>query len=118
MNARGAQERILTARDFEQVFGEEISAEISRLVAAFDFRYAEVGTEERDRYLLEILKRLGDANLAAAGPHRLPQWETGWGENLENLEKNEADPLLPKIFREVRRFALAAAIYQAADEKF
>lgn len=98
MKKTNAKEKILTAQDFERVFGEKVSGEISGLIASADFRYLEVGEEERDQYLLAILKRLLSDNLVEAGPHRLRHWEVGWGENLEALQKNETDALAPRYF--------------------
>jgi hypothetical protein len=98
MKETNVKEKILTAQDFEKVFGEKIGKGISRLVASANLRYLEIVGKERDRYILEVLKRLLGDSLTVSGPHRLWQWEAGWSENLEALKKRETDALTPRYF--------------------
>jgi len=88
----------LTVEDFEGVLGEKLSAKVGELIRSAEFRYREVTEAERDGYLLEIMKRLFDDTLMKAGPHRLQQWESGWGENLDALKKKEGNALAPRYF--------------------
>jgi len=91
-------QHILTKKDFEEVLSEKLSENINKLIASSDFRYRELTDKERDQCLLEIMRRLLRNDVITAGPHRLDQWETGWGENLEALQKTEAGALTPRYF--------------------
>ncbi len=47
-------------------------------------RYEELTTEERDAYIVEVVDLLLHGDLPTAGEHRLPEWEAGWVEALED----------------------------------
>ena len=46
--------------------------------------YEELTVEERDEYILDVVGLLLHGNPPVAGEHRLPEWEAGWAEALEN----------------------------------
>ena len=82
---------ILTTRDFEEAFGDKISDRVSKTIEKYSLEYYELTNEERDLRLLVIMRTLLDPNLGKSGEHRAEEWETGWLENLRDLESG-ADP--------------------------
>ena len=57
---------------------------------------------ERNELLDHIESVIFSGEFKVSGPHRKPDWEAGWGENLANLESaqspNVSSELLPKYF--------------------
>ena len=93
----------LGLEDFARLFGtsvEKLPERCRTMIAEHDFRYQVLSGEERDRVLLDVLKRIdsGQFTTTAEGKSR---WETGWAENLESFRKNGRDlsKLVPKYIR-------------------
>jgi SAM-dependent methyltransferase len=96
--------KCLGADDFASTFDMEarfLPKPCLQTIAESDFRYEETAGAERDRCLLEALKILENGGLSVSGPERLPQWEEGWKENLEEFSKSNFDfnRLKPKYYR-------------------
>jgi SAM-dependent methyltransferase len=62
----------------------------------------ELSDSERDDLLDHIESLILSGEFKVSGPHRKPDWEAGWGENLANLASAESSDvefeLLPKYF--------------------
>lgn len=96
--------KCLCADDFASTFDMDVRSlpqPCLKTMAAADFRYQEVVGSERDACILEALKKLDHADLSVSGPERLPQWEDGWQENLDEFVESHYDfnRLKPKYYR-------------------
>ena len=94
----------LTLEDFARSFGttvEDIPDDCRELIAKTDFRYKILVEEERDKVLLDVLKKIDSGQLTVAGKEKRVIWEKGWSENLQNfLQKNYGiNELIPKYYR-------------------
>ena len=89
----------LTIEDFEEAFGDKLSNFVKSKIEEYDFSYVELEQGERDHLLLTILKSLDAPSITRSGPHRINDWERGWGENRDEFEEtNKYDSLIPKYF--------------------
>lgn len=87
----------VTADEFEGLLETRLSPEARQRWQAAGLEYHELSPEERDRYLLDVLEVLVSGQPPAAGEHRLPAWEAGWGENLQALRAGGAtEALVPR----------------------
>ena len=95
---------ILTAEDFALLFGTNL-ADVTRrcgdLIRNGDFRYRIIEGPERDRLILQVLKKIFSSDLSKAGEERQPDWEEGWKENLNEFlfSKYDVGRLIPKYFK-------------------
>ena len=94
----------LELSDFAELFGtspEAISPTCRAMIKAGDFRYRRLVGVERDRMLVDVLKRLDSDPVSTARPDALDRWEQGWGENLVEYERSGGDErfLVPKYIR-------------------
>lgn len=94
----------LTLEDFARLFGttiDDIPDDCRELIAEMDFRYRKLSGDERDKVLLDILKKIGSGQLTVVGKKKKVIWEKGWSENLQNfLQKNyDINELTPKYYR-------------------
>ena len=85
--------------DVEQIIGEPLPDFLqSRCRAAF-LQYQSLTPEERDGYILNVVRDLLQRDMPTAGKHRLSDWERGWQENLDLVT---TDPkrlaLIPKYY--------------------
>ncbi len=88
---------VLTIEDFEQALQAPLSPALREQLRQADLRFAEITPEERDRYILEVVEVLAGQGHSAAGEKRLPEWESGWGQNLtEFLQTSRVESLIPK----------------------
>ena len=64
-----------------------------------DFKINNIDNKIKDELVLEIIKMVYHSPLKESGPHRLPEWEKGWSENLEKLNQTEdLSSLIPGYF--------------------
>jgi transketolase len=94
----------LTLDDFARLFGttiDDIPDDCRGLIAKTDFRYRKLSANERDKVLLDVLKKIDSGQLTVAGKEKKVTWEKGWSENLQNfLEKNyDINKLTPNYYR-------------------
>lgn len=66
-----------------------------------DFSFRDIDGEERDKVLLEVLRKVTAEENLPVGPLRQEQWEAGWEENLRLLQATPDDlsVLDPKYYR-------------------
>lgn len=94
----------LTIDDFARLFGTiaaDIDDSCKELIDTTDFRYERLSGAERDKVILNILKRIDSADLVVSGDDRKPDWEKGWAENLHDFIDSGYDvsKLVPKYFK-------------------
>ncbi|MHB1011370.1 MAG: class I SAM-dependent methyltransferase [Desulfobacteria bacterium] len=90
--------------DVARMFGttkEDLGEECVARLAGMDLRYRSIDGTERDELILRILKRIDEGGIPASGEERQPDWERGWGENLEEFVRSgyDVEALVPKYFR-------------------
>lgn len=94
----------LDGRSFAAAVGcaeAELPPDLRARIAASDFRYSPLTPDERDRTILEVLKRIDGGELSRVGEHRQEIWEKGWEENLEAFaaEGFNLEALVPRFVR-------------------
>ncbi len=89
--------------EFASLFGcsvNELPQDCAKWIQSHNFRYYVTEGVERDRILLDVLKKVDSNVLTIAGQERQSAWEKGWGENLEAFLKNgDVSKLVPKYVR-------------------
>lgn len=82
--------------------------------AGNDFTLNKVIGEQRDSLILQIINRVYHTPLKESGAHRLPEWERGWGENLDKLmQSDDASVLIPGYFSANPICRIGSDLYQA-----
>src|SRR3990170_3999141 len=106
-----AKHQAITLSDFADIFGtslDKIPERCREVVRKSDFRYRMMEGSEREEVFLRVLKTLNSESLKVSGPHRKPDWEKGWSENLQNFRANRSDlnQLIPGFVKqkEIVRF--------------
>jgi hypothetical protein len=88
----------ITSSELEEMWKGKLSPRLCTRVAEENLQYRRLTHDERDAALRRVMGALIDPP-AAAGPHRLDDWEAGWSENLTMLEKTRSlDSVVPKYF--------------------
>jgi hypothetical protein len=89
----------ITVSDFEDIFGEPASDFLREKIQNLEFSYQYLSEQERDTLFLVITKELKNPNIKKSGPHRISDWQNGWGANRkEFVETNQYESLIPKYF--------------------
>lgn len=99
-----SQQCQVTLEDFARAFGTEkddISQDVRDLIDEIDFTYQKVSHEERDRVILDILKKLDSNQFSKVGQERKEIWSNAWSEYLNAfIESNYSlEALNPKFMK-------------------
>jgi len=94
----------VTLEDFARSFGttvEDIPDDCRELIAKSDFRYEILTGEERDKVILDVLKKIESDQQIIGAPERQTAWEKGWEENLKDFVNSGYDlnRLVPRFIR-------------------
>lgn len=94
----------LTLEDFARLFGttiDDIPDDCRELIAKTDFRYRKLSANERDKVLLDVIKKIESDQQIIGAEERQGVWAKGWAENLEDFIKSGYDlnKLIPKFIR-------------------
>lgn len=91
-------QRVISRSDLEAAWESIFSPWLSDRLSKMDFSYSELSEVQFGSAVNEITEAL-NSDLSQAGEHRLPAWETGWGENKEMyLHNGDSDALIPGYF--------------------
>ena len=95
----------ITEEDFARSFGttvDDLSDECLKLIREKDFSFRRLAPDERDKVILDVLKRIENDRQIIGAEGRKAQWERGWAENLDKYVENNdnLDSLVPKFIRE------------------
>lgn len=90
--------------DFARSFGttiEDIPHDCREQISKSDFKYRILAEEERDRVILDVLRRIESDKQIVGIEERRNTWERGWSENLQEFLKSgyNLNKLVPKFFR-------------------
>ncbi|MCK4793635.1 MAG: hypothetical protein KAV87_58440, partial [Desulfobacteraceae bacterium] len=94
----------LTVEDFARSFGttvEDIPDDCRELITKTDFRYSILEGEERDKVILDVLRKIESDQQVIGAPERRDIWQKGWRENLQDFVESGYDlnKLIPKFIR-------------------
>jgi len=94
----------VTMEDFACSFGTiagDIPPDCKQLIGEKDFRYRVLRGEERDRVVLNVLRRIEADTQTVGTDSRQEVWQKGWNENLQDFAKSGFDlgALVPKFIR-------------------
>ena len=88
----------LNLNEVLEIWGVKSDSRILKPNLKLDLSYNFLSKEEFESSILRVLQVL-DADLSKAGPHRLNDWEKGWGENLKKFNESEhREATLPGYF--------------------
>src|SRR3989338_5013983 len=83
-------------KNIEKLWHEKLSDYVKNKIAGYKLVYSPLDESEKERVLIKIINTLLDPFLVYSGPHRMKQWEKGWGQNLTELNKEKrADAVFP-----------------------
>jgi SAM-dependent methyltransferase len=90
--------------ELSKLFGtteEDIQDHCSDILDQVDLSYRFFNVEERDRLILQVIKRIYSSSLTIAGGDRHSEWEQGWRENLDEFLASgyQLEKLIPKYFK-------------------
>jgi len=90
--------------DFARSFGtsvEDIPEDCREQISKSDFKYRILAEEERDRVILDVLRRIESDKQIVGIEERRNAWERGWSENLRDFFKSgyNLNKLVPKFIR-------------------
>lgn len=93
----------LGVEEFAGLFGipsERFSSQCLDLISQWDFRYRVLAGGERERVLLEVLKRTDSGEFSEAGRESKEQWERAWAKKLNGFRRQKRDlsSLLPTYY--------------------
>jgi len=94
-------------KDIEALWGQKLSNYVKDKITSYKLVYSPVSEKEQDEVFIKIVNTLLDPFLVYSGPHRLKQWEKGWGQNLTELQKERRlGAVSPKYFSkyDINRF--------------
>jgi len=109
----------VTLEDFARSFGttvEDIPDDCRELIAKNDFGYEILAGEERDKVILDVLKKIESDQQIIGAPERQTAWEKGWEENLQDFV-NSGYGKAVKI-KEIVGMILKAAGHEKAGVEF
>lgn len=94
----------MRVEDFARSFGttiDDIPEDCQELIAKVDFRYRILEGEERDKVILDVLKKIESDQQVIGAPERVGVWQGGWGRNLRDFVNSGYDlnKLVPKFIR-------------------
>lgn len=94
----------ITLEDFANSFGttvDDIRKYCLDIIEKSDFSYTVINGEERDRLILDILKKIDEDKQIIGSPERKRAWDKGWEENYQDFIDSgyDLDTLIPKFIR-------------------
>jgi len=88
--------------DFEEIFNDKATKYFKSCYKKYNFEFNILSKESQERLCIDIIEKLLSEEITRSGEHRKEQWESGWGENYDDLSlQKELDKtaLIPKYFR-------------------
>lgn len=78
--------------DFSRSFGtniEDIPNDCRKLINNTDFKYELLGGKERDKVILDVIKKIESDQQIVGTEERRGVWAKGWEENLEDFIESD-----------------------------
>jgi len=76
-------------KDIEKLLNVKLSDFVKKKISQYKLVYSPLSKEEQEQVIIEIIDTLSNPYITYAGPHRLKQWEKGWGQNLTEFRKEK-----------------------------
>ncbi len=113
----------LQEQDFADSFGikvNELPDECKEIINNVDFSYYVLEGEEKEKAILDELKRIDGDTQVIAAPKRTEVWEKGWNENLVAFRGSNWDleALIPKFYRKDIPLRLNQKFIKSSNERF
>lgn len=90
--------QVISLEEIEETWKISASNWLHNEFRKLDFSYHPLTSVEQDESLIQTVSALLSA-LPTSGAHRQNDWESGWGQNLEDLERNSDETtIIPKYF--------------------
>lgn len=90
--------RVISLAEIEKTWKMSASKWLEKEFAKLDFSYHSLTSVEREESLIKTVSALL-SDLPTAGVHRQNDWESGWGQNLEELEQSSDETsIIPRYF--------------------
>lgn len=105
-------------KDIAKLFDDTLSTFVKNKITSYKLTYSPLLQTEVEQVYIKIINTLLDPFLVYSGPHRLKQWEKGWGQNLTELEvKKTTEAITPHYFNkyEIQRFNQSFVRGQSPD---
>ena len=105
--------------DIKSLFGaseNELEEFCPNELKLFNSNYKRLSDDEKEKELIASINKLTFNFDKKSGPERLPEWENGWSENLENFSSNidNIDMLVPGYVRpnQIMRYNNDYAVFE------
>jgi len=113
----------LTVKDFSMIFDidqNEMPLSCVNIINNRDFRYRHIDRRERDKIILELIKRIDAEIFTKSGEGKKEKWEKGWGEIQDNFIESGYDKaaLAPQYFRSGSPIRLFGDYVRSVDDNF
>ena len=97
--------QVISLEEIEQTWEISASNWLQSEFRKLDFTFHSLTSVKRDESLIQTVNALLSA-LPTAGVHRQNDWESGWGQNLEDLERNSDETsIIPKYFNKFKDYS-------------
>lgn len=83
------KEILIKSDDIAKLFNDKLSDYVKNKISEYKLVYSSLKKEEEEQVLIKIIDTLINPFLVYSGPHRLKQWEKGWGQNLMEFKKGK-----------------------------
>src|SRR3989338_467229 len=80
---------LIRHQDIARLFNDKLSDYVKDKISEYKLIYSPLEKEEEEQVIIKIIDTLLDPFLVYSGPHRLKQWEKGWGQNLTELSEEK-----------------------------
>ena len=81
--------KLIGHQDIAKLFNDELSDYVKNKISEYKLVCSPLSKSEEEQVYIKIINTLLDPFLVYSGPHRLKQWEKGWGQNLAELNKEK-----------------------------
>ena len=89
----------VTPAEIEKLFNDKLSDYVKKKIQSYALEYVPLTKNGADGVFIKIINTLLDPFIVYSGPHRLKQWEKGWGQNLKSLKSEKrSEAVSPHYF--------------------
>lgn len=96
---------------------DNFSKDFCSLFNSYNWQYKTLSCEEKEKFLLYVLKKIQNDTQKIADPSRTFAWENGWKEQLSGFSSNTGD-IIPKFVRKSSIVRLNKEFVEVEDENF
>jgi len=110
----------ITVSDFEEMLRIEATEYLKQKIRNIGLEYHEISDGEADKLITFVVKSLISGELIPAGEERRNDWESGWAQNLKEIEegKDVNSAIVPKYFNKYNVVRLNRRFVQPVTANF